>query len=229
MKTIGILGGMSAASTQIYYRTLCDLTQDKFGGLTSPDLLIRSVNFAPLAASMNAGNWTAIAGILNAEARRLGDGGADLILLASNTMHKLADEVMAGIDIPLLHIADTTAAAVAAWGCKTPAFIATKFSMEERFYLDRLEGRGLRPVVPDTEQRRDINRIIFDELCRNEINPASRNRYVEIVETLTGSGADSVILGCTEICLLLDETNTDLPLFDTTRLHCEAALTAAAR
>jgi aspartate racemase len=101
--------------------------------------------------------------------------------------------------------------------------------MEERFYLDRLESHGLRPMVPDIEQRRDINRIIFGELCRNEINPASRDRYVEIVETLTGSGADGVILGCTEVCLLLDETNADLPLFDTTRLHCEAALEAAAR
>ena len=228
MKKIGILGGMSAASTQIYYRTLCDLTQDKFGGLTSLELLIRSLDFAPLAASMNAGDWTTIASSLNREARRLCDGGADLILLASNTMHKLADEVMAGIDIPLLHIADTTGVAVADSGCKTPAFIATKFTMEERFYLDRLESHGLRPMVPDIEQRRDINRIIFDELCRNEINPASRDRYVEIVETLTGSGADSVILGCTEVCLLLDETNTDLPLFDTTRLHCEAALEAAA-
>jgi aspartate racemase len=117
MKTIGILGGVSAASTQIYYRTLCDLTQDKFGGLTSLELLIRSLDFAPLAASMNAGDWTTIASSLNREARRLCDGGADLILLASNTMHKLADEVMAGIDIPLLHIADTTGVAVADSGC----------------------------------------------------------------------------------------------------------------
>ena len=227
MKTIGILGGMSAASTQIYYRTLCELTQQRFGGLTSPDLLIRSLDFASLAAFMKAGDWTGIARILNAEARRLCDGGAEVILLASNTMHKLADEAMAGIDMPLLHIADVTAAAVAARGCVRPAFIATGFTMEERFYLDRLEGQGLCPMVPDAEQRRDINRIIFDELCRNEINPASRDRYVGIVQDLATGGADIVILGCTEVCLLLDETNIDLPLFDTTRLHCEAALNAA--
>ena len=229
MKTIGILGGMSAASTQIYYRTLCELTQDRFGGLTSPDLLIRSLDFAPLAALMKAGDWAAIAAILNAEARRLCDGGADLLLLASNTMHKLADEMMRGVDIPLLHIADVTAAAVAARGCISPAFIATGFTMEERFYLDRLAGQGLRPMLPDAGQRHDINRIIFDELCRNEINPASRDRYVGIVRDLAAGGADSVILGCTEVCLLLDATNTDLPLFVTTRLHCEAALNAATR
>jgi len=228
MKTVGILGGMSAASTQIYYRTLCDLTQDRFGGLTSPDLLIRSLDFAPLAASMKAGDWAAIARSLNAEARRLCDGGAELILLASNTMHKLADQMMQGVDAPLLHIADVTAKAVVARGCASPAFIATGFTMEERFYLDRLEGQGLRPLVPDAEQRRDINRIIFDELCRNEVVPASRERYIAVVRDLAMNGADSVILGCTEVCLLLDEANTDLPLFDTTRLHCEAALDAAA-
>lgn len=228
MKTIGILGGMSAASTQIYYRTLCDLTQDRFGGLTSPDLLIRSLDFAPLAACMKAGDWASIARSLNTEARHLCDGGADLLLLASNTMHKLADEVMDGVDIPLLHIADVTASAVAARGFARPAFIATGFTMEERFYLDRLERRGLRPVVPDAGQRHDIDRIIFDELCRNAVVPASRERYVGIARNLARNGADSVILGCTEVCLLLDETNTALPLFDTTRLHCEAALDAAA-
>ena len=227
MKTIGILGGMSAASTQIYYRTLCELAKERFGGLTSPDLLIRSLDFAPLAALMKAGDWDAIAGILNAEARRLCDGGAELIVLASNTMHKLSDEMMRGVNIPLLHIADVTAGAVAARGCINPAFIATGFTMEQRFYLERLEGRGLRPLVPDAEQRRDIDRIIFDELCRNEVNQASRDRYVGIVQELAAGGADSVILGCTEVCLLLDETNIDLPLFDTTWLHCHAALNAA--
>ena len=227
MKTIGILGGMSAASTRIYYQLLCDLTQEKYGGLTSPHLLIRSLDFAPLAAYMNAGDWDPIARILNDEARRLRDGGAEVILLASNTMHRLADDMMAGVDVPLLHIADTTAKAVVGRMCRRPAFIATRFTMEERFYLERLEMQGLHPLVPDTDQRRDINRIIFDELCRNEINPVSRNRYVEIVRDLESRGADSVILGCTEVCLLLDESNTDLPLFDTTRLHCEAALAAA--
>ena len=148
---------------------------------------------------------------LNAEARRLCDGGAELILLASNTMHKLADQMMQGVDAPLLHIADVTARAVAARGCISPAFIATGFTMEERFYLDRHEGQGLRPLVPDAEQRRDINRIIFDELCRNEVVPASRERYIAVVRNLAMNGADSVILGCTEVCLLLDEANTDLP------------------
>ena len=227
MKRIGILGGMSAASSQLYYKILCELTQKKFGGLNSPEILLRSLNFAPLAECMNSGEWRKIGAILNQEALRLRDGGADFIVLATNTMHKMADEMMAGVDIPLLHIADATAEKLVQEGIKKPAFIATKFTMEERFYLDKLEGCGLEPLVPNQEQRQEINRIIFEELCRGEVHPASQKKYVEVVHELTAQGADSVILGCTEVCMLLNESNTGIPTFDTTYLHCEAALAMA--
>ena len=227
MKRIGILGGMSAASSQLYYQTLCALTQTQLGGLHSPNLLLRSLDFAPIADRMNKGDWSGIADILNAEARHLKDAGAELIVLATNTMHKLADEMMVGVDLPLVHIAEATADAILSGPCRRPAFIATRFTMEERFYLDIMQARGIQAVIPDAGQRQVINRIIFEELCRNDVRPQSEAAYLEIVETLKGVGADSVILGCTEVCLLLNAENTGLPVFDTTRIHCEAALKAA--
>ena len=227
MKKIGILGGMSAASSQIYYQTLCELTLTHFGGLHSPNLLLRSLNFAPLAKMMHEGRWTDIASVLNAEAISLERAGAELIILATNTMHKLADDMMQGVNVPLLHIAEATAAAVLNKNCRKPAFIATKFTMEERFYLDILRDNAISPLVPNAAQRTQINDIIFSELCRNEITVKSEDIYVDIVKGLKQSSADSVILGCTEVCLLLNEENTGLPVFDTTRIHCEAALKAA--
>ena len=227
MKKIGILGGMSAASTHIYYRILCDVTQQRLGGLHSPNLLLRSVDFAPLAAMMDNGDWRTIARVLNEEAKILEDAGAEIMVIASNTMHKLAEDIMASVNIPLVHIADATAQAVGNGGCKTPAFIATKFTMDETFYTDILRQHGLSPILPHPDQRTIINDIIFQELCRNEVTPDSQARYVEIVRELHQTGADSVILGCTEVCLLLNEDNSRMPVFDTTRIHCEAALQAA--
>ena len=227
MKKIGILGGMSAASSQLYYQTLCALTQAQLGGLHSPNLLLRSLDFAPIADRMNRGDWAGIADVLNGEARQLQQAGAELIVLATNTMHKLADEMMAGVNLPLVHIADATADAILSTPCRRPAFFATRFTMEERFYLDIMEARGIQALIPDTDQRQTINQIIFEELCRNEVRPQSEAAYLEIVETLKDLGADSVILGCTEVCLLLNAENTGLPVFDTTRIHCEAALKAA--
>lgn len=227
MKKIGILGGMSAASSQIYYQTLCELTLTHFGGLHSPNLLLRSLDFAPLAKMMHEGRWTDIAKVLNAEAISLEKAGAELIILATNTMHKLADDMMQGVDAPLLHIAEATAAAILDRNCNKPAFIATKFTMEENFYLKILRDKAINPLIPNAAQRAQINDIIFSELCRNEITVKSEDIYVDIVKSLKQSGADSVILGCTEVCLLLNEGNTGLPVFDTTRIHCEAALKAA--
>ena len=227
MKKIGILGGMSAASSQLYYRTLCELTLEKLGGLNSPDLLLRSLNFAPLAEYMNDGEWKKIGAILNREALLLQSAKAEILLLASNTMHKMAEEMMASVNLPLVHIADATADAVAAGGCSRPAFIATRFTMEERFYLDRLESRGLQPIVPNKAQREEINRIIFDELCRNEVTKSSQNIFVEIVNQLKKEETDSVVLGCTEVCLLINEQNAGVPVFDTTTVHCEAAIRQA--
>lgn len=227
MKTIGILGGMSAISTQLYYKILCDLTKQQFGELNSPSLLIRSLNFNPIAKKMVEERWDEIGEILNKEAKKISEGGADLLLLASNTMHKLTDRMMVGVDIPLLHIADVTAAAVVNGKCKKPAFLATKFTMDNRFYVDRLENRGIEPILPNEIEKTEINRIIFEELARNDIFPNSKQFYVDVVGRLKSIGADSVILGCTEVCLLLTEANTNLPIFDTTYIHCEAAMRMA--
>jgi len=227
VKKIGILGGMSAASTQIYYETLCSMTQSELGGLHSPNLLIRSVDFAPLAQYMNDGNWTAIGHMLHAEAQLLATGGAELVVLATNTMHKLKNEIMQGIDLPFIHIAEATAAAVLQGGSKRPAFFATKFTMQEAFYLDILRENGLDPIVPNTAEQNVINAIIFTELCKNIATPESEAAYLDILNNLKAQGADSVILGCTEVCLLLNAQNTDLPVYDTTRIHCQAAIRAA--
>ncbi len=227
MKTIGILGGMSAASSQLYYSILCDLTQQRLGGLSSPQVLLRSVDFAPLASAMAEGEWGMIGDALNREAINLMNGGADFLLLATNTMHKMADEMMQGVDIPLLHIADATAAALNEAGMKSPALFATRFTIEEGFYVERLKRSGLAPQIPDKDQQAELNRIIFDELCRNEVNPASRQYYIDVLDSMARKGADSVILGCTEVCLLLNEGNASLPVFDTTYLHCKAALEKA--
>lgn len=227
MKKIGILGGMSAASSQIYYQTLCELTQKKYGGLKSPNLILRSLDFEPISDMMNKGDWADIGNILNSEARLLRDAGAEILVLASNTMHKLAPEMLLGIDIPFVHIGTATAKAVERQHCKKPAFFATKFTMEEEFYVSILEEYFIEPIIPNSNDRKIINKIIFDELCRNEITKQSEETYLKILKNLTNCGADSVILGCTEVCLLLNEKNTGLPVFDTTRIHCEAAFDMA--
>lgn len=227
VKKIGILGGMSAASTQVYYQTLCSLTQSELGGLHSPNLLIRSVDFAPLAQHMNDGNWASISDVLHAEAKLLAAGGAERIVLATNTIHKLKDQIMQGIDLPLIHIAEATATAVLAGGSKRPTFFATKFTMQEAFYLDILRDNGLDPIVPNTTEQDVITDIIFDELCKNIATVESESVYLDILNRLQAQGADSVILGCTEVCLLLNTQNTGFPIYDTTQIHCQAALRAS--
>jgi aspartate racemase len=227
MKTIGLIGGMSAASTQTYYRMLCDMTRDRLGGLSSPDLIIRSVDFAPVAALQAAGDWTALGYLLNAEARRMQAAGAGLIVLATNTMHKLADAMMAGVDLPLVHIADATAAAIVRAGLTRPGLMATAFTMEQAFYTDRLRAHGLTPVIPGTDDRAAVHRIIYDELCRDRVTAPSRAVFVDVAARLAAAGADSLILGCTEVGMLLDQRNVPVPVFDTVALHCAAALDAA--
>ena len=227
MKTIGILGGMSAASTQTYYRTLCDLTRQRLGGLHSPELLIRSIDFAPIAALQASGDWDTAAAILNANARALQRGGADLLLLATNTMHKLAGPMMQGLSIPLLHIAEATAARISTAGLKSPGLMATAFTMQESFYTDKLRAAGLTPILPDADDRREIHRIIYAELCRDITTPESRHAFEAIAARLIAKGADCLILGCTEIGMLLNQTNVAVPVFDTTLIHCETALDLA--
>ncbi|WP_151717726.1 aspartate/glutamate racemase family protein [Gemmobacter serpentinus] len=227
MKTIGILGGMSAASTQIYYRLLCDMVRDRLGGLHGPQLLIRSLDFAPIAAAQAQGDWDGLGRILNYEARALQAGGAEILLLATNTMHKLAEPMTAGTDLALVHIADATAAAIHRAGHRRPALMATAFTMEQAFYTDRLRAAGLDPVIPGPEDRAQTHRIIYEELCRDLVLDPSRAAYIAIVERLRDAGADCLILGCTEVGMLLDTGNCPLPVFDTVALHCAAALDAA--
>lgn len=227
LKTIGMLGGMSATSTQIYYRQLCRLTNERLGGLHSPELLIRSLDFAGIEALQAVGDWDKAGDILNAEAMALERGGADFLVLATNTMHKLADRMMQGVSIPFLHIADATAAAVRKKGLRRPGLIATAFTMEQTFYLDRLVAAGLEPIVPEAADRADAHRIIYEELCRGVTTPESEARYIGIAARLVEQGADSVILGCTEVGMLLNHGNVSVPVFDTTLIHCEAALDVA--
>ena len=227
MKTIGILGGMSAASTQIYYRELCDLTRARLGGLHSPELLIRSLDFARIEALQMAGEWEAAGAVLNAEARALERGGAELIVLATNTMHKLAGPMMQDVGVPLIHIADATAEAISAAGLKAPGLMATAFTMEQAFYSDRLVAHGLRPIVPGDADRAETHRIIYEELCKDITTAQSEAAYIAIAGRLVEAGADCLILGCTEVGMLLNQGNVPVPVFDTTLIHCAAALDKA--
>ena len=224
MKTIGILGGMSAASTQIYYRELCAMTRERLGGLHSPELLIRSLDFARIETLQVEGDWKSAGVILNREARALERGGAQVIVLATNTMHKLASEMMTGVKIPFVHIADATARAIKLKGLRNPGLMATAFTMEQSFYTDRLIASGLDPVIPNEFDRAETHRIIYEELCRDVVTAESTAAYVAIADRLAASGADSLILGCTEVGMLLNQGNVGMPVFDTTLIHCKAVL-----
>ena len=227
MRTIGILGGMSAASTQTYYRELCRLVRERLGGLHSPELLIRSLDFAVIEAAQAASDWDGAGKILNREALALERGGADFIVLATNTMHKVADQMMQGVGIPLLHIADATAAAINRQGLKRPGLMATAFTMEQDFYTARLRAAGLEPVIPDATDRAETHRIIYEELCKEVVKPESEHAYRGIASRLVDRGADCLILGCTEVGMLLNAGNVSVPVFDTTLVHCEAAVARA--
>jgi aspartate racemase len=218
---------MSAASTQIYYRELCRLTAVRLGGLHSPELLIRSVDFADIEALQAAGQWELAGERLHAEAKALERGGADLIVLATNTMHKVAAQMMQGVSIPLLHIADATASRIVASGLHSPGLMGTAFTMEQPFYKERLSAAGLNVIIPDSDDRAETHRIIYEELCRHIVTDRSRQAYAAIAERLVRSGADCIILGCTEVGMLLNEENVAVPVFDTTLVHCEAALELA--
>ncbi|MGO4853185.1 aspartate/glutamate racemase family protein [Phaeovulum sp. W22_SRMD_FR3] len=227
MKVIGILGGMSAASTALYYAEINRLVAERRGGLHSAEILLRSVDFAPIAALQAAGDWAAAGAILARHAAALQAGGAEMILLATNTMHKLAPEIAAASDLPFLHIGDATAAAIRAAGLQRPGLMATAFTMEQRFYTDRLRAAGLAPVLPGVGDRAEVHRIIYEELCRNQIRPESRRAYEAVAERLAAAGADCLILGCTEVGMLLNAQNVPVPVFDTLALHCRAAVDLA--
>lgn len=219
---------MSWESTAVYYRRLNERTRDLLGGLESADIVMRSVNFAEIVALQKAGKWDEAGAVLGAIARDLVGAGAEIVLICTNTMHRIADAVQDAIDVPLLHIADVTASRVQETGCVRPLLLATRYTMEEAFYRARVaERHKLDVIVPESRDRETIHRIIFDELCRGIILPESRAAYLEAIERGKKAGADGVILGCTEIGLLIDEDDVDLPVFDSTQLHADAALAFA--
>jgi aspartate racemase len=225
MQTIGLIGGMSWESTAVYYRLLNEQVRDRLGGLHSAEILMRSVDFDAIVRLQKQGRWGEASQILTDIARALEEGGAGCLLICTNTMHKLADEVQQAVSIPLLHIADVTAGAISAAGCKRPLLLATRYTMEQDFYVQRLrDGFALDPVIPDESDRAVIHDIIFDELCQGIVDNRSRQLYLDIIALGKSRGADSVILGCTEICLLVGPQHIDLPVFDSTALHAGAAV-----
>ena len=225
MRMIGLIGGMSWESTAVYYRRLNEQARQRLGGLHSADILMRSVDFDAIVGLQQQGRWDEASRILVDIARGLEHGGAGCVLICTNTMHKLADEVQQAVSIPLLHIADVTATAIKAAGLKRPLLLATRYTMEQDFYVTRLRQRfGLDPVIPDADDRTVIHDIIFDELCQGIVRRESRERYLEAIARGKALGADSVILGCTEICLLVGPEHIDLPVFDSTMLHADAAI-----
>ncbi len=228
MKCIGLLGGMSWESTVSYYQALNRGVRAQLGGLHSARVLLNSVDFAGIERLQHAGDWPATARLLAAEARKLQDGGADFLLIGTNTMHKVAPEIEAAIDIPLLHIADATAATLRADGITRVGLLGTRCTMEQDFYKGRLQERfGLAVLVPDEAGRERVHRIIYDELCLGEIRESSRAEYLAIIEGLAAAGAEAVILGCTEIALLVGDARAAVPLYDTTAIHAEAAVALA--
>ncbi|WP_300274510.1 aspartate/glutamate racemase family protein [Halomonas sp.] len=227
MKTIGLIGGMSWESTQTYYRLINQGVKARLGGLHSARLVLYSVDFAEIEALQHRGNWAATAQILGDAARSLAVAGADFLVLCTNTMHKVAPQIEQAVDIPLLHIADATANELHRQGVTRVGLLGTRFTMEQAFYRERLEAQGIEVLVPDAAQRERVDTVIYDELCRGEIRADSKAEYLEIVASLAGQGAQGVILGCTEIGLLIEADDTDVPLFDTTAIHAEQAVEAA--
>ncbi|MBD8066651.1 aspartate/glutamate racemase family protein [Devosia sp. PTR5] len=226
MKTIGLIGGMSWESSAHYYQRLNQLTAERLGGLHSAPVILHSVDFAPIAAMQSAGEWDKAGAELNGVARGLAAAGAQVLGLATNTMHVVAETVTARLDIPFLHIADPTAHALLTDGFDTVGLLGTRFTMEMGFYKDRLTAAGLNVLVPEVD-RTNLNGIIYDELCRGIIRDESRATYVTAIERLAAHGAQAVILGCTEIGMLIDDSVSPIPTYDTTELHAQALVEAA--
>ncbi|MCJ2179832.1 aspartate/glutamate racemase family protein [Novosphingobium album (ex Hu et al. 2023)] len=228
MKTIGLIGGMSWESSAEYYRIINQAVRARLGPEASAQCLLWSFDFAEIAALQRAGDWQALTRKMIDAARRLEAGGADMLLICTNTMHRMASEVQDAVPLPLLHIADATGAAIAERQLDRVALLGTAFTMEQPFYRERLRERfGLDVLVPDETDRATVHRIIYEELIAGRIEPASRQAYREVIARLVERGAQGAILGCTEIPLLVSDEDAAVPLFDTTRLHAEAAVAAA--
>lgn len=227
MKTIGLLGGMSWESSIEYERIINTEVRRRLGGVHSADLLIRSYDFEEIEQLQARDDWSAAGTLLAADARRLQDAGAELVALCTNTMHIVADEIAAAIDVPLVHLADTCAVAVCAAGIDTVALLGTRFTMEKDFYRGRLEQHGLKVIVPDPDDRTFVHDVIYDELVQGQIVDQSRTRYLEIIDGLVARGAQGVIAGCTEIELLVTPGDVVIPYFPTTMLHAMAVVNLA--
>lgn len=223
MKTIGMIGGMSWESTLPYYRHINETVRAQLGGLHSARILLHSVDFHEIAQYQHDGDWEAAGAALAASARALQAGGADFLVLCTNTMHCVADAIAAAVPLPLLHIADATADALQAAGIVRVGLLGTRFTMEQAFYRERLQRRGFEVLIPDAPAREDVHRIIYEELCQGLVLAPSRQRYREVIAGLQAQGAEAVILGCTEISLLIGPADAAMPLFDTTALHARAA------
>ena len=227
-KIIGLIGGMSWESSAEYYRIINEKVRDRLGNLHSARCLMWSFDFAEIEALQHAGRWDKATELLVEAARRLERGGADFMLICTNTMHRMADDVQAAVSIPLLHIADPTAERIKAAGFKRIGLLGTAFTMEQDFYKGRLTARhGLDVIVPDEDDRRTVHRVIYDELVQGRVEEKSRAAYRDIIARLVARGAEAIILGCTEIMLLVRPEDSTVPLFDTTAIHADAAVERA--
>jgi len=226
-QVIGMLGGMSWESSAQYYRLANEMVRERLGGLHSARIVLTSVDFADIEALQVAGRWDEAGHLLAEAAQGLEAAGADLLLICTNTMHKVADQVQASIGIPLLHLGDATAQAVTRAGLTTVGLLGTAFTMEQNFYRDRLTSHGLRVLIPPSHDRSEVHRIIYDELCLGVVREESRQVYRAAIVRLVQAGAEGIVLGCTEIELLISDTDSPVPVFPTTRLHVEAAVDAS--
>jgi aspartate racemase len=228
MKRIGLLGGMSWESTIEYYRLVNELVAERLGGLHSADCILRSVDFADIEVMQREGRWADAGVVLANEAMSLEEAGAELLVLCTNTMHKLAHMIEGAIEIPFVHIADTTAEAVRGDGLDRVGLLATAYTMEQDFYVGRLQDEhGLKVLVPGEDDRRIVHDVIYEELCHGVVKDGSRTEYRRIMASLVEEGAQAILLGCTEIDLLVSAEDSPVPVYDTTRLHAERAVTLA--
>lgn len=227
MRTIGLIGGMSWESTAIYYRDANELVRDRLGGLNSAKILLTSLNFQEISELQSASKWDEAGALLAEAARGLEQAGADMVLICTNTMHLLIDTVQAAVSVPVLHIGDVAANAVQAAGLHTVALLGTGFTMEKSFYKDRISGHGLNVLVPGEADRALIHRAIFEELAQGVFNESTRAQFRDIIARLVAEGAEGIILGCTEIELLVSAEDSPVPVFPTARLHIEAAVNLA--
>ncbi len=225
MKTIGLVGGMSWESTAEYYRIINETTKQRAGGFHSARIILYSVDFEEIERLQRAGDWDGLTAIMIDAAKRVERGGAEVLLICANTMHRMADEVQSKIAIPLLHIADVTAAKVGSLSISKVGLLGTRYTMEQDFYKGRLSRKhGLEVLIPGKDDRDIIHDILYNELCLGEVREASKNAFKQIIAGLVGQGAQGVILGCTEIPLIVRQEDYDIPLFDTTAIHAEAAV-----